>query len=113
MDRREHDVDKALGRLYQATIDAKGRITNELRQAAVAERKAHDLLPSNTSGLVIILAEIGRGGLNQAVIGIEQTKAKLQAAVDELTAPATSGEPATSPAPSPSPTGDLRPAASG
>src|SRR4029079_17743024 len=79
--------DKALGRLYQATIDAKGRITDELRQAALAERKAHDLLPSNTSVLVIILAEIGRGGLNQAVIGIEQTKAKLQAAVDDLTGP--------------------------
>jgi hypothetical protein len=105
--------DKALGRLYQATIDAKGRITDELRQAALAERKAHDLLPSNTSGLVIILAEIGRGGLNQAVIGIEQTKAKLQAAVDDLTGPAASGEPAASPAPSPSPTGDVRPAASG
>jgi hypothetical protein len=105
--------DKALGRLYQATIDAKGRITDELRQAALAERKAHDLLPSNTSGLVIILAEIGRGGLNQAVIGIEQTKAKLQAAVDELAGPAASGAPATGPAPSPSPTGDLRPAGSG
>jgi hypothetical protein len=105
--------DKSLGRLYQATIDAKGRITDELRQAALAERKAHDLLPSNTSGLVIILAEIGRGGLNQAVIGIEQTKAKLQAAVDELAGPAASGAPATGPAPSPSPTGDLRPAGSG
>ena len=86
MDRREQrHTTAALGRLYKATIDAKGRITNELRQAAIAERRAHDLLPSNTSGLVIILAEIGRGGLNQAVIGIEQTKAKLQAAVDELT----------------------------
>ena len=42
---------------------------------------------------MIILAEIGRGGLNQAVIGIEQTKAKLQAAVDELTGPAGSASP--------------------
>jgi hypothetical protein len=36
---------------------------------------------------VIILAEIGRGGLNQAVIGIEETRAKLQTAVDRLSAP--------------------------
>jgi hypothetical protein len=109
--------DAALGRLYQATIDARGRITDELRQAALAERRAHDLLPANTSGLVIILAEIGRGGLNQAVIGIEQTKAKLQAAVDELATPAGSGRPpagpSSGPAPSPSPTGELRPAGSG
>ena len=89
VDRPEREYDTALARLYQATIDAKGRITDELRQAAIDERKAHNLLPSNTSGLVIILAEIGRGGLNQAVIGIEQTKAKLQAAVDELSADAT------------------------
>ena len=81
---RNTEYDAALEHLYKATIAAKGRITKDLRQAAVDERKAHDLLPSNTSGLVIILAEIGRGGLNQAVIGIEQTKAKLQAAVDEL-----------------------------
>jgi len=111
--------DKALARLYRATIDAKGRITGELRDAAVAERRAHDLLPANTSGLVIILAEIGRGGLNQAVIGIEQTKAKLQAAVDALSGPSGgSGGPGGSPdsggpSPSPSPNGPLAPAASG
>jgi hypothetical protein len=102
--------DQALGRLYQATIDAKGRITDELRQAAVAERKAHDLLPSNTTGLVIILAEIGRGGLNQAVIGIEETRAKLQAAVDRLddgTAPSDGGAASSPSAPvaQPSPSG--------
>jgi hypothetical protein len=84
---RNAEYDAALSHLYKATIAAKGRITKELRQAALDERKAHDLLPANTSGLVIILAEIGRGGLNQAVIGIEQTKARLQAAVDALSAP--------------------------
>jgi hypothetical protein len=93
--------DAALTHLYNATIAAKGRITKDLRQAAIDERKAHDLLPSNTSGLVIILAEIGRGGLNQAVIGIEQTKARLQAAIDALSAqPSASGEPAPSDEPS-------------
>lgn len=86
---RNAEYDAALAKLYDATIKAKGRITKALRDAAAAERKAHGLLPSNTSGLVIILAEIGRGGLNQAVIGIEQTRARLQAAVDQLAAPAT------------------------
>jgi hypothetical protein len=90
---RNDEYDKALAHLYRATMAARGRITPDLKQAAIDERRAHDLLPANTSGLVIILAEIGRGGLNQAVIGIEQTRAKLQAAVDELAGPAPSGSP--------------------
>ena len=83
---RNREYDAALGHLYRATVAAKGRITADLKRAAVEERRAHELLPANTSGLVIILAEIGRGGLNQAVIGIEQTRAKLQRAVDALEA---------------------------
>ena len=104
---RNAEYDAALAHLYQATIDAKGRITQELKDAFAAERKAHDFLPSNTSGLVIILAEIGRGGLNQAVIGIEETRAKLQEAVDRLGAPASAepdaSEPAVEPEASPAP----------
>jgi hypothetical protein len=84
---RNLEYDAALARLFQATIDANGAITDEQKAAAVAERRAHSLLPSNTSGLVIILAEIGRGGLNQAVIGIEETRAKLEIAVDRLSRP--------------------------
>lgn len=110
---RNVEYDTALARLYQATIDAKGRITDDLKQAAIDERRAHSLLPSNTTGLVIILAEIGRGGLNQAVIGIEQTKAKLQVALDELARSAGSEPPTGTPVPSPSPAGPLAPAGSG
>ena len=90
---RNDEYDAALARLYNATIAAKGRITEELKAAAIAERRAHDLLPANTSGIVIILAEIGRGGLNEAVIGIEQARAKLQAALDELAGPDASASP--------------------
>jgi hypothetical protein len=85
---RNAEYDAALATLYKETIAAKGKVTPALRAAFTAERRAHDLLPSNTSGLVIILAEIGRGGLNQAVIGIEETRAALQAAVDRLSEPA-------------------------
>lgn len=100
---RNVEYDTALARLYHATIDAKGKITQEMRDAFAAERTAHEFLPSNTTGLVIILAEIGRGGLNQAVIGIEETRATLQAAVDRLTAPAAgeSGAPGDGIEPSP------------
>lgn len=83
---RNAEYDTALAALFRATIEAKGAITSKLKAAAIAERRAHDFLPANTSGLVIILAEIGRGGLNQAVIGIEETRARLQIAVDRMTA---------------------------
>jgi hypothetical protein len=102
---RNDEYDAALARLYRATIAAKGRITQELKDAFAAERKAHDFLPSNTTGLVIILAEIGRGGLNQAVIGIEETRAKLQAAVDRLSTPAVGEQGASDDGAGPSPSG--------
>lgn len=103
---RNDEYDTALARLYRATIAAKGRITKELKDAFTAERKAHDFLPSNTSGLVIILAEIGRGGLNQAVIGIEETRAKLQAAIDRLSTPASVEPGASDDAGAPGPSDD-------
>ena len=84
---RNAEFDTALQHLIEATIAAKGKVTDELRAAFAAEQQAHDLLPSNTSGIVIILAEIGRGGLNEAVIRIEGARAKLQAATDALAGP--------------------------
>ena len=86
---RNAEYDAALRHLFQSLIDSKLKVSAEVRQAAIDERKAHDLLPANTSGLVIILAEIGRGGLNQVVIGIEEARGALQAAVDRLAAPLT------------------------
>jgi hypothetical protein len=93
---RNAEYDAALRRLAKAVVASKGKVTTEVRKAAIAERKAHDLLPANTSGLVIILAEIGRGGLNQAVIGIEEARGQLQAAVDRLSAQAAASDHLTS-----------------
>jgi hypothetical protein len=78
----EYDV--ALRRLYQAVLDAKGKVTAEVRAAFDAEAAARKRLPANTKAVVIILAEIGRGGLNQAVIGIEEARGKLDAAIGVL-----------------------------
>jgi hypothetical protein len=100
---RNAEYDTALRQLYVATVAGDGKVTQAMRDANVAERKAHSLLPSNTSGIVIILAEIGRGGLNQAVIGIEEARGELQASVDELVAgPSPSDEPGDAESPAPS-----------
>jgi hypothetical protein len=85
---RNAEYDAALRELFQSLVDSKGKVTDRVKAAFIAERKAQSFLPANTSGLVIILAEIGRGGLNQAVIGIEEARGKLEAALDELSTPA-------------------------
>jgi len=82
--RRNGAYDAALRRLYTAFRDSGGRVTQEVRDAIVAEREARELLPADTNGLLVIVAEIGRGGANQAVIEIELTRAVLEAAVAVL-----------------------------
>ncbi len=76
--------DAALRRLYIAVVASKGTPTPEVRAAFDAEGAARAKLPTDTRALVVILAEIGRGGLNQAVIGIEEARGKLDAIVGLL-----------------------------
>ena len=100
--------DKALRNLYQSLIDSKGTVTAKVRAAFDAEKTALAALPGDTKGLVVILAEIGRGGLNQAVITIEEARGDLEAAVGLLTAapngnPADDGSPIDAPSPTASP----------
>jgi hypothetical protein len=56
-------------------------VTPDIRAAYDAEAAARERLPADTKGLVIILGEIARGGLNQAVIGIEEARSELDAAL--------------------------------
>lgn len=87
---RNRDLDLALARLYRALRASNGKVTAEVRDAAAAERAAQERLPPDTRGLVVIMADIARGGLNQAVITIELARGRLAAAVDALDA-ATAG----------------------
>ena len=54
--------------LYTAIPKAKGKVTNEVRDAIGGEKAAKDRLPPDTRGLVVIMSEIGQGGMNGAVI---------------------------------------------
>lgn len=79
--RRNQAYDVALRALYVASAASPGHVTQALRDAIAAEKTARAQLPGDTSGLVIIMAEIGRGGLNQAVIAIEEARGRLTDAV--------------------------------
>jgi hypothetical protein len=74
---RNESYDKALGGLYTALTKVSGRVTSAVRNAIAAEKEARKRLPPDSRGLILIIAEIGRGGMNGAVIGIEETKATL------------------------------------
>jgi hypothetical protein len=57
-------------------------VTGAVRKAFAAEKAARERLPGDTRGLVVIMAEIGRGGMNQAVISIEEARGELDAALE-------------------------------
>lgn len=94
---RNGDYDTALRDLYVALRDSKGRVTRDVRAAIAAEGRAKDRLPPDTRGMVLIMADIGRGGMNDAVIAIERVRGAL---ADALTDPIVG--PSGSPMPSPS-----------
>lgn len=85
---RNADYDAALRGLYKAISKVGGKVTDTVRKAIKAEAAARARLPADTRGLVIIMAEIGRGGMNGAVIAIEEARGRLTAALEDATAPA-------------------------
>ena len=86
---RNRRYDKALTALYAALRDSGGKVTTKVKIAFNEEIAARAELPPDTRGLVVIIADIGRGGLNQAVIAIEQARGRLDLALEALTSNAT------------------------
>ncbi|MEX1168672.1 MAG: hypothetical protein WEE50_00875 [Chloroflexota bacterium] len=76
------NYDVALRDLYVAYSNVGPRVTDELREAQAAEAAARRELPSDTRGMVVIMAEIGRGGMNGAVVAIEQARGRLTSAIE-------------------------------
>jgi hypothetical protein len=72
----------ALRELWEALHQARGRATAEVRAAAERERRARAMLPPDARALVVILGDVARGGLNQAVIEIEDVRAVLFESLD-------------------------------
>ena len=73
-------------------------MTAATRAAVKAEAAARAQLPPDTRALVVIMADIGRGGMNGAVIAIEEARATLADALDSgATSASPEPEPSTSP----------------
>ncbi len=79
---RNAAYDAALRGLYSEYSKVGSQVTDELRDAIAAEAAARGNLPPDTRGLVVIMAEIGRGGMNGAVIAIEEVRGTLTSAIE-------------------------------
>ena len=77
---RNAAIDAALLHLYTLLEQSLGRVTPDVRAALAGVDVARAQLPPDTRALVVILADIARGGLNQSVIAIEQARGRLAAA---------------------------------
>jgi hypothetical protein len=62
--------------------DVGGRVTGSVREAVAAEEAARARLPPDARGMVLIMADIGRGGMNGAVIAIEEARGRLADALE-------------------------------
>jgi hypothetical protein len=85
---RNENYDVALQNLYKAFTKVGSKVTKAMHAAVTAEAEARAQLPPDTRGLVLIMAQIGQGGMSQAVIAIEEARAALGDAIDAATAPA-------------------------
>jgi len=97
---RNRDYDIALKALYVALDQSGGKITVKVQAARRNERDAFDRLPPDRRTIIVIVAEVARGGLTQAVLAIEDARGRLD---DALAAagggPGQSGAPGESGAP--------------
>ena len=76
---RSHAYDVALRALYDAV--RRGASTEDIRRAMEKEQAAKDRLPPDTRALVLIMADIGQGGINDAAADIEQAHSDLEEAL--------------------------------
>jgi hypothetical protein len=86
---RSAAYDKALRALYRALRTSGGSVNDSVREAARAEEAAKARLPPDTRALVLIMADIGRGGMTDSADAIEQAAADI----DEALAPVELPEP--------------------
>lgn len=101
---RNAAIDTALRRLYTLLALTGGTVTPDVTAALTQVAAARQQLPPDTRALIVIMSSIAQGGLNQAVIQIEQARGQLATAIAKLTAvPGGSPNPSL-PAPTPSPT---------
>ena len=73
--------DKALLALYQALKKSGGTRTPVVDAAYRAENVARQALPSDDRAIIVIVSDVAQGGLNQAVVAIEDARGRIEEAL--------------------------------
>ena len=98
---RNRDYDTALRALYRALRNSDGVVNNQVNAASLEEQRARARLPGDGRAIIVIVSEVTRGGLTEAIIAIEDAQARIDEALDEADGPAPGGSPGSSPGASP------------
>ena len=109
---RNKTYDLALQALYIALDRSHGKLTVKVQNARKVERVAFMQLPPDRRTIIVIVSEVTRGGLTQAVLAIEDARGRMDDALAAAgnqpgasgspgasSAPAASGEPGVTPGP--------------
>ena len=75
--------DVALKALYAALEESGGTVTIAVQSARREERRAFERLPPDRRTIIVIVAEVARGGLTQAVLAIEEAHSRIDEALAE------------------------------
>ncbi|MDP9484040.1 MAG: hypothetical protein M3P84_12560, partial [Chloroflexota bacterium] len=81
---RNATYDAALRKTWTLLSRSKGKVTNAVKAAFDELTAAQAQLPPDGRALIVIMADVARGGLNQAVISIEEARRQLDAAAGSL-----------------------------
>ena len=81
---RNRAYDEALRALYVASAASPDRATPAIREALRAEATARARLPESTRPLTIVMTDIAQGGVNQAVISVEEARGEVADALEAL-----------------------------
>jgi hypothetical protein len=83
---RTKTYDLALQHLYAALVQSKGKVTIDVQSARREERDAFNQLPPDRRTIVLIISEVTRNGLTQAVLAIDDASGRLDEALSDVSA---------------------------
>jgi hypothetical protein len=84
---RTKAYDLALQHLYAALVQSKGQVTIDVQSARREERDAFNQLPPDRRTILLIISEVTRNGLTQAVLAIDDASGRLDDALSTVDAP--------------------------
>lgn len=80
---RNATFDRALQAVYRALVESGGNVTLKVQKALRQQQIALDQLPPDRRTIIVIVSEVTRGGLTDAVVAIEEARGQIDDALAE------------------------------